>query len=91
MVRVYRQWTLAGQEEAAEAISDIRTLRKVMPLLSLIPSLPQPVVMAALADDAAPRPAPSARRRLDATDARSALGAEPKAPKPPISRLGGIA
>lgn len=89
MVRVYGQWTLAGQEEAAAVLADTRSLRKAMPLLSLLPSLPQPVVMQVPAnDDAAARPVSSARRHLDATDARSAVLADPK---PPVSRLRSVA
>ncbi|CAO4173318.1 Tyr recombinase domain-containing protein [Methylorubrum populi] len=93
MVRVYGQWTLAGQEEAAETLADTRTLRKAMPLLSVLPPLPQPqpVVMAAPANDAAMGPMPSARRRVDTTDARSAVLAEPEAPKRPGSRFRSVA
>lgn len=87
MVRVYGQWTLAGQEGAAEVLADTRNLRKAMPLLSLVPSLPQPAVMAVPANEDARRPVPSARRRLDTTDTRSAVTAEPNPTKPHVGRL----
>lgn len=63
MVRVYGQWTLAGQEEAAEALADIRGLRKAMPLLALVPAMPQLVIMAAPANDDATLPTVASKRR----------------------------
>lgn len=64
MVRVYGQWTLAGQEVAAEALADLRSLRKAKPLLALVPTRPEPIVMAVPAnDDAGDRPVSTDRRR----------------------------
>lgn len=91
MVRVYGQWTLAGQEEAAEALADIRGLRKAMPLLSLVPSLPQPVVMAVPAnDDREPKAAPSARRSVNAVGSRTPATV-PTTPLPASARLAIVA
>lgn len=71
MVRVYGQWTLEGQEKAAEALADLRGLRKAMPLLSLVPTLPLPVVMTTPAnDDAVDQVASHDRRRVDVAASR---------------------
>lgn len=80
MVRVYGQWTLEGQEEAAEVLADTRGLRKAMPLLALVPTPPQPVVMAMPANDDAARGKGTERRRVDIVASR--VG-QPSAPQPP--------
>ncbi|QRE72949.1 hypothetical protein [Methylobacterium aquaticum] len=73
MVRVYGQWTLAGQEVAAEALADLRSLRKAKPLLALVPTRPEPIVMAVPAnDDAYERPAATERRRIASARAPTA-------------------
>lgn len=86
MVRVYGQWTLEGQEEAAEVLADTRGLRKAMPLLALVPTLPKPVVMAAAAnDDAAARTKPADRRRVDIAASRivqAGVLVPPRSPAP---------
>lgn len=50
MVCVYGQWTLEGQEEAAEALANMRRM-KSMPLLALVTPSTQPVVMTDPAND----------------------------------------
>ncbi|MCJ2006263.1 tyrosine-type recombinase/integrase [Methylobacterium sp. J-092] len=86
MVRVYGQWTLEGQEEAAEALADVRGLRKALPLLSLVPSAPQPVIMEAPAHDCGDaRTVNTDRRRVKSTSSRSAVSAS--RPKPNVNRL----
>lgn len=82
MVRVYGQWTLEGQEDAAEVLADTRGLRKAMPLLALVPMLPEPVVMAAPANDDAARAKTTDRRRVDTAASRVNLT---KAPAPSSS------
>ncbi|MGU3420804.1 hypothetical protein [Methylobacterium sp. D54C] len=91
MVRIYGQWTLEGQEEAAEALADVRGLRKAMPLLSLVPSLPQPAVMTTPAnDDAVARGKTTDRRRVDIAASRVGTTVAP-VPPPSPARLANVA
>jgi integrase len=84
MVRVYGQWTLEGQEAAAEALADTRGLRKAVPLLALVPLLPEPVVMAKPAnDDAATRGKATDRRRVDTAASRVGQVGAPVPPRNP--------
>ncbi|MBK3404178.1 tyrosine-type recombinase/integrase [Methylorubrum populi] len=71
MVRVYGQWTLEGQEEAAEALANMRRM-KSMPLLALVTPSTQPVVMADPAnDDAETMAVRPTRRRSGNADNRA--------------------
>ncbi|MCJ2117018.1 tyrosine-type recombinase/integrase [Methylobacterium sp. J-001] len=83
MVRVYGQWTLEGQEDAAEVLGDTRGLRKAMPLLALVPTLPEPVVMAVPANDDAVRGKGTNRRRVDTAASRVAVTEAPVSPRSP--------
>ncbi|MEH3061520.1 MAG: tyrosine-type recombinase/integrase [Methylobacterium radiotolerans] len=86
MVRIYGQWTIEGQEEAAETVADLRALRKANPLLDLVPNVRQPVVMTAPAnDDAIARCGPSDRRRVDAGPARLPKPGASAPPRSPIA------
>ncbi|KQP29472.1 hypothetical protein ASF27_20130 [Methylobacterium sp. Leaf102] len=84
MVRVYGQWTMEGQEAAAEALADTRGLRKAVPLLALVPMLSEPVVMATPAnDDAATRRKATDRRRVDTPALRVGQNGTPVPPRSP--------
>ena len=65
MVRVYGQWTSAGQEVVAEALADLRSFGKAKSLLASVPIRPQPIVMALPANDESDgRPGSTDRRRI---------------------------
>lgn len=74
MVRVYGQWTLEGQEEAAEVLADLRSLRRSMPLLALVPSIRFPEVASAPGSLPEDRPTSTDRRHLTLVRSQAVSG-----------------
>jgi integrase len=87
MVRVYGQWTLQGQEAAAETLADLRGLRRSVPLLELVPSVRFPEVASTPVVTPVDRPASSDRRHLPLVRTQAVSGLPSSGPDRPRAQL----